>query len=297
MGTYSFNHDCSCCSITLLSVTGADAQAWKNDANNQGGHSSKCPTCGCQFVTEDDGVAVGSGGGVQTKNVSMPRIDSLGATASGTLAGGTTVRVNGHAFNVATPTVKFDGVAGTGLAVVNDSALDVNTPAGQLKLNIVEGPYQKLQHGTVSGGPFTVGETITGATSAETAVVEEVGADFLLVSSVSGAFTASETLDGASSLASASYTSIGDLDFSVSESVTGVTSGAQGTLQSISPFKVSGVSGGPFTDGEDITGGTTGALAKLDTPGSTGDVDVTVENSNGQRLTGGALAAAFEYTA
>ncbi|HUW16293.1 MAG TPA: IPT/TIG domain-containing protein [Actinomycetes bacterium] len=239
-------------------------------------------------------MAVGSGGGVQTKDVSSPSIASIGLS-SGPVAGGTKVRVNGHAFIVEAPTVKFDGVPGTNLVVLNDAAIDVDTPAGKLTIFLTAGPYRKLLHGTVSGGPFTVGETITGATSAVTATIKEVGAGFLLVDAVSGEFTASETLNGAASSASASFTSIGDLPFQVGEVVTGASSGSTGTLATLAPLKLVAPSAA-FSDGEQITGGTSGARATLATPWMSGFVDVDIENANGQRITGGCLAAAYEFT-
>lgn len=50
-----------------------------------------------------------------------------------------------------------------------------------------------------ASGDFTVGETVTGGTSGETANVDYVSEDFLLVSSISGAFTIGETITGGSS--------------------------------------------------------------------------------------------------
>lgn len=65
-----------------------------------------------------------------------------------------------------------------------------------------------IAHGTVTGGPFTVGETITGGTSGATAVVRKVGpGDVLEVDTIVGTFSASETLTGGTSSATASYTS------------------------------------------------------------------------------------------
>lgn len=52
-------------------------------------------------------------------------------------------------------------------------------------------------------GTFAVGETITGGTSSQTAVVLFVGEDYLLVGTISGAFTLAETLTGGTSAATA----------------------------------------------------------------------------------------------
>jgi len=64
----------------------------------------------------------------------------------------------------------------------------------------------KVTHGTVTGGPFVVGETITGGTSSETAEVKWVGATFLEVVDASGDFTDGETITGGTSSASAAIT-------------------------------------------------------------------------------------------
>lgn len=61
----------------------------------------------------------------------------------------------------------------------------------------------RIAHGTVTGGPFQVGETITGTTSSKTAVVVQVGSGFLIVNTVSGAFNATETITGGTSSATA----------------------------------------------------------------------------------------------
>lgn len=69
------------------------------------------------------------------------------------------------------------------------------------------GLYRVL-HGAVTGGPFTVGETVTGGTSAATGVVVFVGSDHLLFKSVTGGpFTSGETLTGGTSTATATSSS------------------------------------------------------------------------------------------
>ncbi len=294
MGSYNFTMLCPDDGTTLLTIANADAQAWKDDAAG-GGHTAECPVCGCEYTTEDDGVPVGSGGGVQAKDTARPKITSLGGTTSGGLIGGTVVRVNGHAFDHSDPTVKFDGVAGTGVSVLNDGALDVTTPSGAVKMDLADGPYAQLNHGSVTGGPYQVGETITGGTSGETAVVKEVGSGYLLIAAQSGTFTASETLTGGTSGATASYTDIDGLPFQVSETVTGATSAATATVKNLYPLKADTVVG-TFTADEEITGSTSSARAKLTGTPLDGNVDVALENSYGQRVADYALAGAFEYT-
>jgi hypothetical protein len=65
----------------------------------------------------------------------------------------------------------------------------------------------RIDHGTVTGGPFQADETITGGTSAATATVDVVGDGFLDVSAVSGTFQDDETIQGGTSSASATVTS------------------------------------------------------------------------------------------
>lgn len=61
-----------------------------------------------------------------------------------------------------------------------------------------------LPHGTVTGGPFEVGETITGDTSTATANVVYVGSGYVLIDQVSGGpFDAAETITGGTSTATA----------------------------------------------------------------------------------------------
>lgn len=254
-----------------------------------------CSACACEFTLEDDGVPVGEGGGVQRKDVSKPKLDSVGATVSGTIAGGTTVRLNGMAFSVATPVVRFGGVQGTNISVVSDTALDVDAPAGTLTLNVADGPYAKLTHGSVTGGPFQVDEQITGGTSSSTATVKEVGADYLLIIALSGPFTDSETITGGTSAASADVTTTEALPFSMAETVTGVSSSSTGVVESLYPLKVASPSGN-FTTEEEITGGTSGARAKLAVTPQSGLVSISVENSYGSRGSDGVLVDAFEYT-
>jgi hypothetical protein len=293
MSEYTFQIECLCCSIVLLAVTGADAAAWKQNAA-EGGHLVECLTCGCRYRTVDDGDLAG---GVEAQDESPPRATSLGATVTGGLAGGTTVRVNGHAFGVAAPTVKFNGVAGTGVVVVNDGALDVTTPAGTVGLNLTGGPWPKLTHGSVTNGPFVAGEVIDGATSGATGTVKYVGAGYLLIEPVAGTFQNGEVVDGATSAASATLSSaLTALPFQVGETVTGQTSGKTATVSSALPLRVSGVTSGGFSASEQIQGGTSTARALLTATPHNGAVDVTVESvAWGTSSSGNRLPAAFSY--
>ena len=290
MNDFNYTHTCGRCAATLFVVTNASAQAWKADAA-QGGHRATCG-CGCTFTTEDDG---NPSGGVQAKDVSAPEIVSLDV-ATGPIAGGTTVQLTGDAFQVpgATPVVKFGGLTAAP-TVLTDTTLDAVTPAGKARL-LIDKMFARVEHGAVTGGPYQVAEIITGGTSGETATVVEVGADYVLVDALSGPLTASETLTGGTSSATSAFSAIGASSFSDGETLTGATSSATATLLSVSGLWIQGPSG-PFTAGEEVSGGTSGARAQLADPTwYDGAVDVTVENENGQRTSGGTLAAGFEFT-
>jgi hypothetical protein len=64
----------------------------------------------------------------------------------------------------------------------------------------------RIAHGTVTSGPFEVGETVTGGTSSATAVVIEVVGTTLTVGTVSGTFDVGETIQGGTSTATATTT-------------------------------------------------------------------------------------------
>lgn len=64
----------------------------------------------------------------------------------------------------------------------------------------------RLNHGTVTGGPYVVGETVTGGTSTATAIVTQVGSGYLVVKNITGTFVLSETITGGTSTATAALT-------------------------------------------------------------------------------------------
>lgn len=70
----------------------------------------------------------------------------------------------------------------------------------------------KLGHGSVTGGPFVVGETVTGGTSSATGQVAWVGADYVELVDVSGTFSSGETISGGTSSASATLSSVENLE-------------------------------------------------------------------------------------
>lgn len=73
---------------------------------------------------------------------------------------------------------------------------------------------QYLEYSTLAGGPFDIGETVTGGSSGATAVVESRDTGKLIFSSVIGTFTVGETITGGTSGATAvvtvSHTTYGD---------------------------------------------------------------------------------------
>ena len=70
----------------------------------------------------------------------------------------------------------------------------------------------KISHGSVTGGPFQIGETVTGGTSSATGKVAWVGSGYLELINVSGTFQSGETITGGTSSASASVTGIETLE-------------------------------------------------------------------------------------
>jgi len=95
----------------------------------------------------------------------------------------------------------------------------ISAPNGSITLNVEPKKFGHFLNGVFGGvlsgkympigtivGTFTVGETITGGTSAATAVVVAVGNDYLTLSGGSGTFTAAETITGGSSGATAVVT-------------------------------------------------------------------------------------------
>jgi hypothetical protein len=85
-------------------------------------------------------------------------------------------------------------------------------------LTVVDDAYVRLGHndvsitripvGTISDGPFEVGETVTGGTSSATGKVAWTATGLLELVNVSGTFVAGETITGGSSTASATSASV-----------------------------------------------------------------------------------------
>jgi len=260
-------------------------QAWKDDANGAGAHKFICGTCGAEAQIHDDGTPAASDGNIDLTNQSKPRIDSLGATKSGGTGGGTSISIAGHAFDVETPAVKIDGVAATSINVASATSLTCDTPAGKIKVMVSE-HHTKLAHGSVTGGPFQVGETVTGGTSSATGVVTQVESAYLMVKTVTDVFQNGETITGGTSGASADLSADPTVpQFSASETITGQTSSNTATVQEAATMKCDTFSGN-LTNGEEILGGTSAARATLDGSACVdGLVDVSIENTNGSRDT------------
>ena len=162
MTDYEFTIDCAYCEDPLMVVTGASAQAWKRDAA-AGGHAISCPACGSDYVTIDDGVDVGAGGGIMTSNVSAPRIDKLDQT-SGPATGGYVIVIRGSALDIGTLVVKFGGDLALNINIRTKTAARVTLPPGQYKLDVAE----------VSTPGFIVGEEVYGADSNARGAVKSI---------------------------------------------------------------------------------------------------------------------------
>jgi hypothetical protein len=135
-----------------------------------------------------------------------------------------------------------------------------------------------LAYHNLVGGPWTVGETITGGTSGATAtLVGDGAAEGLYLRDVTGTFLPDEQITGGSSGATADlnevlpHGAVTSGPFQVGETVTGGTSGATGTITHLGLggageqlVKVEWTSSPTqFSAGEVITGGTSGASATL----------------------------------
>lgn len=111
---------------------------------------------------------------------------AIGATllqATSLATGTITALVSATSFDVRDITIGFDATH-----VVTGTNIDGTT-------------FTMTPSATLPAGAFTVGETITGATSSQTAVILAVSTekDYLLVGTISGAFTIGETFSGGSS--------------------------------------------------------------------------------------------------
>jgi hypothetical protein len=102
------------------------------------------------------------------------------------------------AFSSTAPTTATQSattLSGTSVTTVSDRFVDIG---------YIGATYTKISIGTVSDGPFTAGETITG-TSTKTATVIDVQAGYLLVVGDTG-IELTETITGGTSTASAAVT-------------------------------------------------------------------------------------------
>lgn len=84
--------------------------------------------------------------------------------------------------------------------------------ANSRALTNVDAAVTTVRHGSVTGGPFQVAETITGGTSTATGTVSYVGSGWVELTAVSGTFVAGETLTGGTSLATATSVSVTERD-------------------------------------------------------------------------------------
>lgn len=66
----------------------------------------------------------------------------------------------------------------------------------------------KLGHGSVTGGPFVVGETVSGGTSSATGDIAWVGSGYVELINVAGTFVSGETITGSTSAATAALSTV-----------------------------------------------------------------------------------------
>lgn len=107
------------------------------------------------------------------------------------------------------------------MALLAEAATQSNQAASYrdlASLTVAADTYVRLGHndvhiiripvGTITGGPFDIGETVTGGTSSATGKVAWTETGLLELVNVSGTFVAGETLTGGTSTASAAATSV-----------------------------------------------------------------------------------------
>lgn len=96
----------------------------------------------------------------------------------------------------------------------------IPAPAGNISINVEPKQFGHFLNGVFGGvisgnimyiesasGAFTIGETVTGGSSTETATVLAEGEDYLILGSASGAFTVGETITGGTSTETADVVS------------------------------------------------------------------------------------------
>lgn len=123
----------------------------------------------------------------------------------------------------------------------------------------------KLSLGTVTGGPFTIGETVTQATSGATGVVGWVGTGFIEVIGGSGTFVSGQAITGGTSTASAPVSSVVKTkDMIVCDAATPTTRYTYGVDYTCDADYglIAGVSGGAISGGSAYVWGSYGAAAK-----------------------------------
>ncbi len=122
-----------------------------------------------------------------------------------------------------TPTMAVAGVRSKNIGVVRQK---IPAPVGTITVNVEPNTFGHFLNGlfgglttgryftisSIVGSGFTVGETITGGASSNTATVAYVGKDFLLVTSPSGDLTDGETITGGGSSTTAT---VGDYEATV----------------------------------------------------------------------------------
>jgi hypothetical protein len=104
-----------------------------------------------------------------------------------------------------------DGVSATVQSAGNSDSVTVSVVDDEyIELGKMGVFITKLFHASVTDGPFSVGETVTGGTSSATGEVAFVGSGYLDVINVSGTFETNEAITGGTSLGSASLVAVNE---------------------------------------------------------------------------------------
>lgn len=190
-------------------------------------HLGRCPDFGINVeVSKADHFNVMNGSKAKDKS----RVEEKGAKSTLVLE-----EINADNINLA---YMGDGVQTSAQSSGDLDAQSVATVADRfVDLGKVDLSYLKLSHGTVSGGPFQAGETVTGGTSGATAKVAWPDASHLELINVVGTFQAGETITGGTSTASASVSGTETInDAVVTDAAAPTTRYTLGTDYDLVPF-------------------------------------------------------------
>lgn len=252
--------------------------------------SIECLVCGSQYQLKDD-----PGGSVQRSNKSKPKITSLNSLI-GPREGGNVLVITGEALELGDLVVKFDGNPAPTVDQRTVTTARVVVPQGCYRLNVLEhlhaltltitsGSLALNEAVTTDGGSVGVIRRIDGSTyNVIFQTIRETPTEMVGTSLIGGGTGGTASIDTASLPSFAD----GEQALGLSTSAIGVARG--GTLLTVDNPTTS------YASDELVKGESSGAMVKLGgSPAYSGLVDVTVENENGQRVTGGTIDGAYTY--